>query len=206
MPGGKNFRQWYAMRSRLQQQGRWTHSVPQQEEGEPPAQRPRIEETTEDDDEPPPLESSPTPEGKMTSFATGFAVLAWVKEDSSFLHDLEGVARERMQRELLTDFSTLLSFKWTMDITVINVNNSLYAYGINPRITASERTIKLAIGDLANHVDILRGTTSASAEDLVRYKDCKKKWRVTDIASDTGSGWERQEPAGTSTAIKRLRF
>lgn len=40
MPGGSNFRQWYAMRSRLQREGRWQHRVPQQEEGEPPAQRP----------------------------------------------------------------------------------------------------------------------------------------------------------------------
>lgn len=40
MPGGSRFRQWYAMRSRLQREGRWTHSVPQQEEGEPAAQRP----------------------------------------------------------------------------------------------------------------------------------------------------------------------
>lgn len=41
MPGGSKFRQWYAMRKSLQQRGRWTHGVPQQEEGEPPAQRPR---------------------------------------------------------------------------------------------------------------------------------------------------------------------
>lgn len=205
MPGGKNFRQWYAMRARLQREGRWTHSVPQQEEGEPPAQRPRIEEPTEDD-EPPPLESSPTPEGKMTSFATGFSVLAWVKEDSSFLHDLDPVAKERMQRELLSDFCILLAYRWTMDVNVITMHNTIYAFGINPRITASERTIKHAVGDLANHIDILRGTTSASAEDLVRYKECKRKWKVPDTVTDTGFGWDRQERAETSTAIKRLRF
>lgn len=203
MPGGKDFRRWYAMRSRLKAAGKWTHSVPQQEEGEPPAQRPRVE---EEEDEPPPLEASPTPEGKMTSFASGFSVLAWVREDSSFLHDIEGVAKERMQRDLLSDFCTLLSFRWTMDVSIVTINSHLYAFGINPRITASERTIRHAIGDLTNHVDILRGTTSASAEDLVRYKECKKKWKVPDAVSDTGSGWERPEPAGTSTAIKRLRF
>lgn len=45
MPGGTNYRQWYAMRKRLQEQGRWrgregaTHSVPAQEEGEPEPKR-----------------------------------------------------------------------------------------------------------------------------------------------------------------------
>lgn len=69
MPGGNRFRQWYAMRQRLQQEGRWrgaTHPVPAQDEGEPPAQRPRLEQDTSPDtpDSLPELESSPTPEGK----------------------------------------------------------------------------------------------------------------------------------------------
>lgn len=42
MPGGKDYRRWYAMRKAMQERGKWkgkqpTHSVPQQEEGEPPA-------------------------------------------------------------------------------------------------------------------------------------------------------------------------
>lgn len=45
MPGGKDYRKWYAMRKSLQERGKWkgkqpTHSVPQQEEGEPPAKQP----------------------------------------------------------------------------------------------------------------------------------------------------------------------
>lgn len=74
----------------MQQRGRWTHGVPAQEEGEPPAQRPRndwyertlagldvgapLERTPPEaqpiaapaaatEDEPPPLENSPTNEG-----------------------------------------------------------------------------------------------------------------------------------------------
>lgn len=44
MPGGNEYRKWYAMRNRLQAQGKWkgtTHPVPEQEEGEPPAKEPR---------------------------------------------------------------------------------------------------------------------------------------------------------------------
>lgn len=39
-----NKKQWYAMRSRLQKKGLWKHSVPQQEEGEPPSKKPALEE------------------------------------------------------------------------------------------------------------------------------------------------------------------
>lgn len=48
MPGGDDFRRWYAMRQRLRQAGKWhgkdkpTHSVPQQEEGEPAAKEPKL--------------------------------------------------------------------------------------------------------------------------------------------------------------------
>lgn len=46
-------KQWYAMRSRLQKEGKWHggnapgHSVPAQEDGEPPSKAPRLEETPE---------------------------------------------------------------------------------------------------------------------------------------------------------------
>lgn len=46
----------------MQQRGRWTHGVPQQEEGEPPAQRPRndwYERTVTGIDVGAPLEPSP---------------------------------------------------------------------------------------------------------------------------------------------------
>lgn len=142
----------------------------------------------------------------MAGFGTGFSVLAWVKDDCIFTQNLETLASERMQRELLTDFCTLLNFRWTMDISLTTIEGTLYAFGTNARITVSERTVKLAIGELANHIDILRGTISASAEDLHRYRACKRKWKVPDVTSDTSSGWDRPEQAGTSTPIKRARF
>nr|WOP79077.1 hypothetical protein [Canary chaphamaparvovirus 2] len=90
MPGGSNFRQWYAARRAMQERGTWrgnsrpTHSVPAQEDGEPPAQRLRLREGTDPspDGSPsdpiagaspetpeslPDLESSPTTEGRHDS-------------------------------------------------------------------------------------------------------------------------------------------
>lgn len=45
MPGGKNYRQWYAMRAKLIAEGKWkgkvpSHFVPQFEEGEPRPKQP----------------------------------------------------------------------------------------------------------------------------------------------------------------------
>lgn len=61
----KNFKQWYAAKKAMQQRGTWRgnarHSVPQQEEGEPAAQRPRLwwERPNNELDVAPPLESPP---------------------------------------------------------------------------------------------------------------------------------------------------
>lgn len=73
MPGGKNYRQWYAARKSMQERGRWRHSVPQQEEGEPEAQRPRLWWETPNNqlDLAPPLENSPTPQAGTSGEAAG---------------------------------------------------------------------------------------------------------------------------------------
>lgn len=47
MPGGSKYRQWYAMRTRLQQEGKWrgktpSHFVPSLEEGEPRPKEPAL--------------------------------------------------------------------------------------------------------------------------------------------------------------------
>lgn len=88
----------------------------------------------------------------------------------------------------------------------MTIRGCQYAFGINNRITVADRTIRTAIGDLAQHVEFLRGTAQASAEDLANYKECKKKWKVPDQVTDSGSGWEPQEQAGTSSGTKRKRY
>nr|WDQ28114.1 hypothetical protein [Bird parvovirus] len=47
MPGGEDYRKWYAMRARLKAAGKWkgktpTHFVPQLEEGEPRPKEPAL--------------------------------------------------------------------------------------------------------------------------------------------------------------------
>lgn len=78
MPGGEDYRRWYAMRARLIKEGKWKHRVPQQEEGEPEPKRhegeedaPGAADSNGGSDAPeastpdslPPLEDPPTAEG-----------------------------------------------------------------------------------------------------------------------------------------------
>lgn len=219
MPGGSKFRQWYAARDRMRRAGTWTgdrptHSVPALEEGEPPAQQPRIEETAgsgdsaspETPDSLPPLENSPTAEGRM-SFQTGFSVLAWVREDSALiLTELDEDARPRLKRQLLLDFCTLLGIRWNLDMTLISINGAAYAYGCCGRFTVSDRTIRNAIGDLTEHIDFTRGSPQHTAEQLADFKACKEKWRVPEQVTESTSGWDPSEPATTSTGTKRKRY
>lgn len=61
----KNFRQWYAAKKAMQERGTWrgkaSHTVPQQEEGEPSARKPRLwwEKPSNELDVASPLESPP---------------------------------------------------------------------------------------------------------------------------------------------------
>lgn len=64
MPG--NRAQWYAMRKRLQAQGKWkgaSHSVPAQEEGEPPTKQARTDENPENQEGAPGAPESDPEEG-----------------------------------------------------------------------------------------------------------------------------------------------
>lgn len=122
------------------------------------------------------------------------------------LADVPEEAADRISTQLLLDFCTLLSFRWTMEVTLINIRGCQYAFGVNQRITVADRTIRAAIGDLSNHVEFLRGTAQATPEDLANYKECKKKWKVPDQVTESASGWDATEQAGTSSGAKRKRF
>lgn len=211
MPGGSRYRQWYAMRNRLRAEGRWqanpTHTVPAQEEGEPPAQRPRTEspEGASTPESLPELESSPTDEGIMSY--NGFSVLAWVKDDCRMLQDISSdEGRAVVKRQLLLDFNTLIGMRWNMEMQLVNHGGTQYAYGNNTRFSVGDRTLRNALGNLANHVDFIRGTHHASPEDLANYKVCKEKWKVPENVADSSSGWEATGPAETSPTTKRPRY
>ena len=81
MPGGEDYRRWYAMRQRLMKEGKWkgkapTHSVPAQEEGEPAPKVPkapliwRILEPSDSDSsnsEVPPSQAETVPDSNPTT-------------------------------------------------------------------------------------------------------------------------------------------
>lgn len=138
---------------------------------------------------------------------TGFTVLAWVKPESPLIWECHHEADiDTKTDELLGDFNCLIGVRWNMDMHLVTIDGTRYAFGINTRITASEKTIANAIGDLTNHVDFLRGTANNSAEDLARYKKCKDKWKVPTEVSSSSYGWETQAPPETSRSSKLKRF
>lgn len=80
MPGGEDYRRWYAMRARLQKAGKWhgkqpTHSVPEREEGEPAPKIAATETRSSTPDSLPDLEHSPTAEGNGKQRIFCFAVV-----------------------------------------------------------------------------------------------------------------------------------
>lgn len=138
---------------------------------------------------------------------TGFAVLAWVKDECELLNQCTTEdARIRVIKQLLTDFNILIGMRWNMEMTLPCINGNWYAYGNNTRITVSNSTIRNAIGDLTQHLDFLRGTSHSTAEDLANFKICKEKWRVPEQVTDTSSGWELNARAETFHTAKRQRF
>lgn len=137
----------------------------------------------------------------------GFSVLAWVRDDSSLLKDVSDEAAERIRQQLLRDFCCLLSVRWNFDVTVVRYEGTDYAFGVNTRITAGERTIRNAIGNLSEHVDFLRGTPNSGYEQLADYRQCRLKWQVPDLVSDPStSGWDQSERQETFQQAKRKRF
>lgn len=137
---------------------------------------------------------------------TGFSVLAWVKDNSSLLTGVSEEAAERIKKQLLRDFCCLLNCRWNMDVTIKEYMGRDYAFGTNPRITASERTIGNAIGTLTNHVAFIRSTSTTDFENLAEYRICKEKWQVPDQVSDGSYGWGATDAAETSNPAKRKRY
>lgn len=137
---------------------------------------------------------------------TGFSVLAWVRDESSMLDGVSETAADTITQQLLRDFICLLSVRWNMELQMITIDGTRYAFGTNTRITASERTIRNAIGDLSEHVDFIRSTASVSAEDLANYRICKLKWKVPETVTDSTYGAGGSEQAETYRQAKRTRF
>lgn len=137
---------------------------------------------------------------------SGFSVLAWVRPESSMLAGVSETAADNIAQQLLRDFICLLSVRWNMELNVVTIDGTKYAFGSNTRITASERTIRNAIGELVDHVDFIRSTASVNAEDLAHYRLCRAKWKVPEIVTDSTYGSGGSELPETSQPYKRKRF
>lgn len=139
------------------------------------------------------------------SYGGGFSILAWVKKDSPIIAGLTFDTKDELEKELLNDAITLWSVRWGIDMGMVTIDHHLYIYGSTLRFTASNNTIRDAIGDLSEHIEFYRGTPVNTAEDLVRYQKCRKKWKVPD-RSENSSGWGDSAQAETSQFSKRKKY
>lgn len=137
---------------------------------------------------------------------SGFSVLAWVRDDSSMINGVSETVAENISQQLLRDFVCLLSVRWNMELQILTIDGTKYAFGSNTRITVSERTLRNAIGELVEHVDFIRSVASVSAEDLAHYRICRAKWKVPEIVTESTYGSGGSEPPETSQQFKRKRF
>lgn len=142
----------------------------------------------------------------MAFSQSGFAVLIWVNPDSPLLKDVSAETRERLAKQLLADAACLCGVRWNIDFNIMQLHGESYAYGCCTRFTVGDRTLRNALGDLTLHVDFLRASASATAEELVHYRQCREKWKVPEQVSDSTTGWDEPGQGATSTGAKRKRY
>lgn len=106
---------------------------------------------------------------------------------------------DEMIDTILGDAQCLWGMRWGMDFTKLTIDHNRYIHGNNLRFTAGNETIRAALGDLAEHVDFIRSTPNITPEDIVRYKECLKKWNVKDPTMTSSSGTDDKERPSTST-------
>lgn len=136
----------------------------------------------------------------------GFSVLCWVEPTSSLLANLNAKSKTEMEQKLLEDVCTLWGMRWNMDIRIECIDDKYFAYGSNGRFMVGERTLTKALGDLADHVQFMKGGPNTTSKELANYKLCRDKWNVPVQVSDTIGGWETQTLQGTSIQPKQKRY
>lgn len=133
-------------------------------------------------------------------------MILWVDPDSSELAGKNDRDRDRAITDLLGDACVLLGMRWGVEYTVSDIGGTHYAFAIITRFTVSNQGIERALGDLSSHVRFLRGNPAHTMYDLIRYKECKEKWKVPDPSTESYTGPEGMERPGTSSGTKRPRF
>nr|QTE03791.1 MAG: hypothetical protein [Emberiza pusilla Chaphamaparvovirus] len=145
---------------------------------------------------------------RMSLLGQGFSVLIWCKRDGRLLQNIEHAqTEEQIIKEMLADAQVLLGCRWSMNVDILQHQGIWYAYGVNTKFHVGKNTIRQALGELTEHVEFIRGNSHSSFEELVRYKECRVRWKVPDpdTLDTSSSGWDDQAQPGTSTYGKRKR-
>lgn len=111
----------------------------------------------------------------------------------------------KKEKEWLSDASVLWGARWGIDFSWHQCSGVSYIFGVQARFTVSEATLQRALGNLSEYICFHRGGPHSTWEELVRYQQCKEKWRVPDKVSDTTSGEGYQEQALAHSWGKRKK-
>lgn len=90
-------------------------------------------------------------------------------------------------KDLTSDCAILVGGRWGGRVSNISVPSGDYVFFATTGFAPSVGTCIKALGDLGIYFGVVRGNPDASAESLVKYLECRRRWNVPEDLSSTGS-------------------
>nr|QMI57840.1 hypothetical protein [Chestnut teal chaphamaparvovirus] len=126
------------------------------------------------------------------SGGTGCSLLLWVDSESTGIQQMEGDQPSNKIKEMLQDACCLLGVRWSIEFSYHQHGGMLYAFGSQPRYTIGLPTVIRALGDLGDSIKVHRGGPFDTAEQLIRYQECRAKYHVPEVVHEDISGGDSQ--------------
>lgn len=92
-----------------------------------------------------------------------------------------------------------------MEFQLLQENGTYYIFGSTSRFIAGKERIRSALGELAEHIEFMRGSSANIAKDLIDYMAACRKWKVPEN-TESSSGWGSDTQEGTSSGKKRKTY
>lgn len=105
--------------------------------------------------------------------------LFYLKDD--IVHDFD-------PKELTGDCACLVGGRWGGRTSVLTLPSGSYVFFATTGFAPSLNTCLKAIGELSVYFGVVRGSPDSTAETLVKYLECRKKWSVPEDLSLESSG------------------
>lgn len=140
----------------------------------------------------------------MTAFShQGFTILLWADPKSPRLDGLEADAYAKEERQLVEDAVCLLGCRWSIEFSYTLDKGVLYAFGICNRFNIGLPTISRALGLLGAHIVFQKAGVHETADQLIRFKQCKDRWQVPEVVTEGSYGEGQSEPPSGPSWRKR---